>query len=91
MSNVRYLVFGLILVLAAACGTSDRQDAEEQPTEAQPAQEATTPDDEIAPQPGRPDGQIRATAHGPESAVNDSPVPRRQPHPRAARGWPPSR
>ncbi|MBN2320377.1 MAG: TrbI/VirB10 family protein [Acidobacteria bacterium] len=76
MSRLRYLVLGLILVVAAACGTMDKQDAEEQPTEDQTAPETAAPAEEIAQQPANPATRSLETAQPPAAAAKSTPKPR---------------
>ena len=54
MSRVRYFVLGVILLAAAACGTMNKQGAEEQTPEIQPAPETAAPAEQVAPQPSKP-------------------------------------
>ncbi len=54
MLRIRYFVFGLILVIAAACGTTNKEDVEEQSAEVQSAPEVSAPAEEVAPQPSEP-------------------------------------
>jgi hypothetical protein len=68
MSRALYPVLGLILVITAACGTTDRQEAGNLPAETQTAPEITAPSEEMAPQPSLPATQTPETPRPPAAA-----------------------
>ncbi len=80
MSRVRYFVLGAILLAAAACGTMNKQGAEEQTQEIQSAPEAAAPADQAAPQPSKP------ATKSPETA---QPVPAEKSTPKTEAAAPP--
>jgi hypothetical protein len=80
MSRVRYFVLGVILLTAAACGTMNKQGAEEQTPETQTTPEATAPAEQVAPQPSKP------ATKSPETA---QPVPAEKSTPKTEAAAPP--
>ncbi len=82
MSRIRYFVFGLILVVAAACGTPNKEDAEGQSAEVQSAPEVSAPVEEIAsppPPPPAPPAPAPAPQRPPKPKVVPAPAPTPEP------------
>lgn len=75
MSRALCPVLGLILIVTTACGTKDKQEAENLPAEMQTAQEVTAPAEVVAPQPSQPVTQVPETPQ-PVAAVKSTPKPR---------------
>lgn len=70
MSHLLRIILGLILVFAAACGTMDKEVAEEQPAGEQTYPEAAVPAEEVAPQP--PPTAVKASEPTPPATVAKS-------------------
>lgn len=100
MSRLGYYISGLILIIATGCGTMEKKEAEEQPTEVQTAPEVAAPAGEVAPQPSEPAAEApqpprtaqstpRTQAAAPPSPA-PAPVPAPAPAPAAPAAPPPA-